>query len=397
MKKAASMEILPVITEDYVVVQDTAPLSEVIGKLRQFEKHSVLVFHQDQYGGLIEKKKLLRSRLDVTEAGVKKFIQKTPVLSEHADVIETAYLLFQSNADFLPVERGKKIAGVVKAVDIAGAALALPELAKLKVADVKVLRPTALAKDDPLISAVTIMFREHVDEVPIVDAGKFYGIISYKDFVRKYLNWSPHRNFSAKFNKMASSRSAEADMPRLSSLPVSSFSTNENLLTVSVQQSLKEAVRCMQVNGVSDLIIMEGGKFMGLLTVKNILRSIASVKVPKNFNIRFIGLNQAELEPYQKYNVQKIASNEAFKLQREIHNAFSLVIHLKEYEKAGKKEGKQHKYAVHLRVEYPGRIITVAQDDWDIETALRKTFENAKNNLKKKFKGDSSRKKYYSP
>jgi len=50
---------------------------------------------------------------------------------------------------------------------------------------------------------------------------------------------------------------------------------------------------------------------------------------------------------------------------------------------------------VHMRLEYPGQIITSEQDDWDIETAVRKTFNNAKNATKKKFKGDSPREKPY--
>jgi len=43
-------------------------------------------------------------------------------------------------------------------------------------------------------------------------------------------------------------------------------------------------------------------------------------------------------------------------------------------------------------VEFPGQIITSTQDDWDVITAVRKTFDNAKNVVKKKFKEDISNK-----
>ena len=94
-------------------------------------------------------------------------------------------------------------------------------------------------------------------------------------------------------------------------------------------------------------------------------------------------MNDLRLSESQKYNLQKITSNEASKIQRHLKNdVFSLTIQLKEY----RKEGKQHQYAVNLKVEYPGQIITGSQEDWDFETALRKAFNNVKNNVKKKFR-----------
>ena len=65
-------------------------------------------------------------------------------------------------------------------------------------------------------------------------------------------------------------------------------------------------------------------------------------------------------------------------------------VHLKDYDKGGKQ-----KFSVHLRIETPGQMISSEQHDWDLETALRKTFNNAKNSVKKKFKGDTSTDKFY--
>ena len=381
------MDIKSIVSQDFVTVDEEAPLSELIGKLKNFEKHSALVFRNKKYLGVIEKKKLLRSKIDATEAKIKKFVENSPTISETADVIETAYLLFQSNLDYVPVQKDKQIIGVVTGVALAQLAAALPEAKSWKVSDIKYVKPFKVTKNDPLSKAMEVMHDEHIDHVPIFDQGKLYGVMSYKDVVRKYLNWSPQREVSAKFNKMASSRSAETDIPRLGSLPVSSFSTNDKVLTITENKSLKEAVTIMVQHNVADLVVMQGEEFKGLLMVKNILRRIGSLKIPQNFNIQFVGMNTVGLESYQIYNIQKIASNEAFKLQRKIHNEFKLVVHIKEYEK----DGTKHKYTVNLRIEYPGRIVTSSDDDWDIETALRKAFENAQNELEKMFKGNKKK------
>ncbi|MBS3126975.1 CBS domain-containing protein [Candidatus Woesearchaeota archaeon] len=394
------MEITPIIKEDFLVFDQDEVLSQVIGKLRQNEKRAGLIFRNKKYLGVIEKKRLLRSRLDATSIKAGNYIHHTPIINEHADIIETAYTLFQSDVDFLPVEQNKKIVGVLQALDLVNLAMDLPELKKLKVNDVKIMKSIEVQKDDPLARALDVMFLKRVDQVPVLDNGNIFGIISYRDVLRKYLNWSPKREHSKKFNKeVASTRSAEVDIPNLVELPVHSFSTNDNLVTTSQDSSLRDVVALMVKRNVSSALVTSGQKIQGLLTVKNILRSIGSLKIPPNFNIKFIGLGVVDLNSYQKQNVKKVASNEAFKLQRMIHNEFRLSIHLKEYEKNGK-DGKQHKYSVTMRVEFPGQIITSTQDDWDAITAVRKTFDNAKNVVKKKFKEDISNKnisnkKYY--
>ena len=57
------MEIKPIVTEDFVVLDDESMLSELIGKMKTFEKRVGLVFRKDKYLGLIEKKKLLKSKI----------------------------------------------------------------------------------------------------------------------------------------------------------------------------------------------------------------------------------------------------------------------------------------------------------------------------------------------
>ena len=379
------MEIKPVVKPDYVVLTEESTLAELIGKMKQNEKHAALIFRNGKYLGTIEKKRLLRSKIDPSEIKLKKFVHRTPVLNEHADVVEAAYTLFKSDAAIAPVESNKQIIGVVDGLDLMRVALAIPEIKKLTIADVKLVKPSKILKDDQIARAMDVMHEERVDHLPVYDGGKMYGVISYKDILRRYLNWTPKRDFSVRFNKLASSKGAEPNMPSIESLPVGTFSTNDNLVTAKKDTPLSVAIAQMLQANVHDLFVMAQGEFVGLLTVQNLLRSVGSLKIPKNFNIQFIGLNQVDLEPYQKYNVQKIASNEAMKLQRKIKNEFTLVLHLKEYAKPGKQE-KQHKYSVHLRIEYPGKIVTVSQDDWDLETALRMTFANAQNAVGNKFR-----------
>ncbi|MEK6899880.1 MAG: CBS domain-containing protein [Nanoarchaeota archaeon] len=377
------MEITPAIKSEFLTFDSEQALSEMIGQLKKNKERQGLVFKKNKYVGVIEKKRLLRSRFDASIAKVGNHIHHTPIINEHDDIIETAYAMHQSDVDFLPVESDKKIVGVLSALDLAGLAVELPETKSYKVSDVKLVKPKALKKEDTVSSAMETMYKQRVDQVPVFEGGKLYGIVSFHDLLQRYLLSAPDREFSVKFTKMGGgSKSSEANRPNLAVMPISSFSTNQNIASVSKDSSLYDAVMQMKKENVSSLVVMNGKNVTGLLNLKSILKLIGSLKIPENFNIRFVGLNEAGLVPSQKEYIKKIASNNAFKLQRALHNDFSLVIHLKGYTKSD----RERKYSVSLRIEYPGQVITATEYDWRVETALHKTFDNARNELQKKFK-----------
>ncbi len=384
------MEITPAIKKDFLTFNDDQLMSTLTGTLNKIDKPS-LIFRNDKYKGIIERKKLLKTKIDLSKTKIANFTKPTPILNEHADIIESAYLMHQSNLNTLPVESDRKITGVLCGLDLIKLAVLLPELKDVKISDIKIVKGSKINKDDPVSTAIEVMYKERLDYVPIFWKSKLYGILTYKDLMKRYLNWSLKKDVSVKFSSSSGSKGAEPDMPKLASLPVSDFSTNDNLITIEEKKTLKQAIKVMVENNISNLIVTKAGGVEGLLTVKNILRKIGSLKIPQNFNIQFIGLTKVRLKPHQKYNLKKIASNEAFKLQRLLKNEFDLIIHMKDYSK----EGNQHKFSINMRIEFPGQIITSAQSDWNFETALRKTFNNAKNKLKKKFRSDSSWRKSY--
>ena len=374
------MDIAPIIRTDFLRVNKDSSLSQMIGQLKQSNKRYGLVFDGQNYLGIIQRKNLLKTRLDSKEVKIAKHLTKAPLLSEHANIIETAHLMYNSNLDFIPVERKSTIIGVIEAKDLASLALLLPEAQLFTVGDLSLVYTKPLQKNDSVAKALEIMHQESVDQIPIFDLEKIYGIISYRDLLKKYFIWPPKREFSKKLGKaQGGAKGSKSDMPHLASLPVSSFSTNDNLITTNSQELVREVMKRMQSANVTCALVVDNGRSLGLITVKNILRAIASLDIEQKFNIRFIGLSKLALDDYEIKGIKKIASNEAFKLQRTLQNdAFSITAHVKEYSKTG----SQHKYSVHLRIESLGELTAVDQYDWDIKKAFHKAFANAQNKVK---------------
>ena len=196
------MEITPAIKSDFLTFDSEQVVSEFIGQLLKYEERQGLVFKKDKYIGVVERKGLLRSRFDSSTAKIGNYIHKTPLVNEHADIIKTAGIMYLSDSDFLPVESNKKIIGVLRALDLAALAAGLPETRSFKVGDVKLEKAERLNKDDPISTAAEVMHKKKIEQVTIFDAGKLYGILSFRDILKKYLIRTPSKEFSAKFDKM---------------------------------------------------------------------------------------------------------------------------------------------------------------------------------------------------
>lgn len=387
-----SMDLKPIIKEDFLTIQKDDTLSAFIGKLKTSDQRNALVFDHDKFVGLIEDKNFLRAKIDASKTKIANYLKKIPTASPETDLIEAACLMFQSDLSLLPIVREKKIMGVVSDLDLVKEAAKL--LKGLSVGQIKFTKVPELKPNDPISSALSLMFLNRVEQIPLVDKGRLAAVLSYRDILKKYYIYPPKREGGFHYPPTTE---FESDRPEIDRLPVNSFATHE-IYTTTKETPLLKALDLMCQKNITDLIVVQDQKPLGLLTTKNILHYLASLKIPKNFNIRFIGLEETHLEPYQKANIQKIVSLESAKLQRALREEFMVIVHIKEYEKAGEKTTKKRKYSISLRLEYPGQIISSHKGwggTWDIETALRKAFTNAQNKLKSKFRGDSSHRKPY--
>lgn len=373
------MEIGPLIQKNFVYLDSDLSLSKYVAKLK--ENKAILVYKNSKYYGIIDKNQLLKTRFNSKEIKIGSFVQKTPILSEHTGILETADLLFQSNFEYLPVEIDKKIVGIISAGDIINAAFNLPEIKKCLISEFKILNPAKIQKEDPVSKALNILNKENLEQIPIFNGDKLFGTLNLNNLIENFLKWPSIKDTSSKSTKNTRTKAARTDKLKFASIPITAFCST-NIISISLNKDWSKAIQLLQKHNLTNLFIKDKNSFAGILNIKNILRYIISQNIPTNYNIRFIGLNKTQLDVVQKKNLKKIASNEAYKLQRDIKNDFKLAIHIKEY----KKEGGKQKYSIDMRLDYPGKMIAISQSDWKVKTALRKTFNNAKNKLLKQFK-----------
>jgi len=369
------VDVKSIIKSDFSVFDEDTSLSEVVAQLHNFEKRAGLVFRKNKYLGLVEKKNLMKSSLDLSKVKVRGLVRKTPIINYATDIQEAAQLMFDSDSEYLPIEEGKKIVGVISSLDLAKLCLDLPEMKGIKVEDIKLVKPSKIEQKDVLGKALSVMQEESVDHLPVFEAGSIYGVLSFRDVLRKYLNWSPTRDYSVKFNVLAKGKVVDGELPKLAALPVSDFSTNSGLVSVSSADSAKKAIESMLDNRIHDVLVMDFEKdFKGMLTIRNLLKKVGTAVAPKNYNIQFVGLKESQLKPYQMYSLQEIAKTESTKLQRKLKQEMNISVHLKAH---GKKDSGREKFSVTLKIVLPKGTVISTHDEWDPEIAIRSAFEHA--------------------
>ncbi|MBN1543950.1 hypothetical protein JW898_00645 [Candidatus Woesearchaeota archaeon] len=96
--------------------------------------------------------------------------------------------------------------------------------------------------------------------------------------------------------------------------------------------------------------------------------------------IQFIGLK--ELEEVDQEMVRKITAEYYPKIQRQIKNITSLVVHIKQYSKGGHRP----KYSMHVRAVAPTKILeTQKTSEWDLSKALHNAFDDLEREIQHHF------------
>ena len=119
-----------------------------------------------------------------------------------------------------------------------------------------VINPFTLSPDQTLADALALMARHKISGVPVVErSGKLAGILTNRD---------------VRF----------AENPRQ---PVSELMTRDNLATVSPGTSRQEAQRLLHARRIEKLLVIdEEGRCVGLITVKDIEKAVASPHATKD-------------------------------------------------------------------------------------------------------------------
>ncbi len=260
------------IKKRYISVDISDSISTLIGKLKQNNAKTALVFDKNNFKGIADTHQLIRTKIDPNEAKVKKIIKHIPSLSGEEDIKETVRLMYTGETRILPVIKEEQVIGIVHSKDIIQE-LAKTKHSKKKVKEIMTLEPVTIKQDSSIGEAISIMKEKHISRIPIVDEqGNLVNIAALTDFMYKFtLEQQSRTERKGRESPAKRTKSFKAQKTDLNKFPVKNIAT-PILVTASPDDTLERIIGKMERFDISSIVVKEDRKAVGIITTRDLLR-----------------------------------------------------------------------------------------------------------------------------
>lgn len=283
------MDISNAVTDEYVALSPSTPVSEIRGAFdAETDARVVVIAGEDGFEGVVSQGQLLTSH-HPPEEKAQSVMRNPPRVSRTEDVRETARLMVESELKLLPVFEGEEFVGVVTAHGMLRHVL--PHLDALDVEDVYT-RDLVHVAPDTTMGEVLNALREHgITRVPVVDDDdRAVGLISVYDLVEFTVRemqreqGGTHEGFdehggagsSGDYVTHRGGWGERAGMAaRMLDLPARDVMSTP-AETIEADRPLDEAAERMLEENLSSLIVSSGDVAwpLGIVTTTDVLRAL---------------------------------------------------------------------------------------------------------------------------
>jgi len=110
--------------------------------------------------------------------------QNPVMVNLNATLKQAANLMEEMHVGSLLVEENKKVVGILSEQDIVRKAVAQGTVGQFKVKNIMEEHLITISPEKDIFEAITVMRDHNIRHLPVMDQGKFYGLITTKDILR---------------------------------------------------------------------------------------------------------------------------------------------------------------------------------------------------------------------
>lgn len=344
-----------ILSSDFDIIGNNETISRA---LSLFEKNDVLiVMDENEYRGVITRKDILRAKIP-PEAKIRRFVRNAPKIKLNTSIEETARLMLESGIFCLPVFAGDEIKGVIKDVDIIKRVVE-KEFGEMEIKNFMTKNPVFVNPDDSIGKVLQIFKKQNISRLPVVEKEKIVGVITLKDLMEKVI----HPEEKPEYGEFI------AEKKRYLKIPVKGIMTS-NPVVMPPDSKVREVVDEMIKNRIGGMLIGEGKKLAGIVTIKDLLEPVAKPEKEERFFIQFCGETD-EIEGFDKEEGMAYMREFIRKYGDFLKNGY-VYIYLKQY-----KERKRGLPLIHckMRVYSPNGFFIASEDGWGFRNALKNAID----------------------
>ncbi|MBN1644609.1 CBS domain-containing protein [Candidatus Woesearchaeota archaeon] len=268
-------------SRSYLAVDVKETVSKLIGKMKQKNITFALVFQGNKYKGLLDKRFLLTSRIDAHKMKVNNVLKKrskaktqffVPKLNKDTVLDQICRLMATSNSRALPVIEGNSVQGVVTTKKVL--ASIRNSYRGLKAGQILKKTLVSALENEQIGKVIEKMHSQKIDKMPIVNKlGQLVGITTINDIMKQFHRFSrTAQKLKTKGNRTKAPNRDSGESQDMLKLPIINLMTPTRLcITAGLKTPVPEIIDLMTNENISNVIITEKLKPIGIITTKDLL------------------------------------------------------------------------------------------------------------------------------
>ncbi|MFB6265894.1 MAG: CBS domain-containing protein [Candidatus Nanohaloarchaea archaeon] len=366
-----------------VTVNVGQTLSKVRHVMEENRLRTVSVVDGKKFEGMLSYRDVMEKlRSDPSTTKVDDLVHRPPTLEGGESLVELASLRIDSGRKGFALLNGGKLEGVVGEREMVTGAKNAEEFDGVSVSDVMVRDLLTVESGERFETARKKMRDNNVSRLVVVDGdGNLEGVITSLDTLRAMVPRDEMSGGTGQKSKgfPRGSGDRKGEKESMSDIPVRELMQAADEIDAEIIQgggSLKDAVETVERSGATELVVVEDREPVGLVTLKDVIDFVASHEQVEALRVELAGPEV----PEEKAAIHsKIENKVRGSLGRILRNPEELRVHMKKYEK----DGKRHKYSLNFKLFSELGTVTVNTHGWDLLDAVDDGLEKLEKVVKK--------------
>lgn len=343
--KLENLNAKSIVKKEYFSVKPDDKVQVVFNKMMQEELPAVPVIENNKITGTITWRQIIRKSAP-PETKVRNLMLPVTSVSADKKITEVAELFLKSGVRIAVVYDNDEILGIITQIELLDAVTKDERFAKIKLENF--ISPVVTINEDDTIGKAKALMRENrIARLPVVNnSGQLTGSVDFSGVIK-----SLGTTKSMKLGERKGDSLPERDSPV-------TVIRNRNPVTASYKENIKKVVQKMVQENRLYTIITRNDKPVGILTPKDIIEQIASLKTEEGAYIHIAG--GEDIDDFERSKIFDIGERAIKKAARMFGDVENLIIHIKKQNT----DGGKSQYMVRSRI-FTSKGLYVAKEDWN--------------------------------
>ena len=327
-----------------IIVSSTSPISEVMGILKQSNAYEVFIQEGDKVSTITIREILKAADISMKVSSLMFYV---PKLSPDDTVGKAARLMNDYRLRALPiVNQEGTIEGAVTTKSLSQALLSVRVFRSVKIGKIMTRKPTTIDKGESAAKARSIMLKNGIDHLPVLDSGMLCGILLSNHIV---LSMFPREGMER--GAFVSAPSSHLDI-KVSGL------MDSNVLVCDPKERASAVLKRMIENEKTYYIVHHWREIQGIVTYRDFAVFLAE---PEKLDIPayIVGLPD---DPFEA----QLARIKFMRNAKALRKSFPKIEEIRSTIRIRDISGGRCRYEVNVLIRMAGKRYIYSQDGWEL-------------------------------